>query len=313
MTNLAWAKPFQYAALLCLPLAFTACDDDDDDNLLRTDTISEKIDADDRFDTLEDLLDKQDLLSILDDDTQNLTLFAPVNAAFTGVNTASLTDAQLRNILLYHVLGAEVESSAIAEGFTITNTATEARGPNGNDVSLVISRDDAGQVLINGANLLEADIDVDNGVIHAIDKVLTPPSVVGHATNLSAFSSLVTALTASTGDLPSVLSGAGPFTVFAPLNSAFDATTADDNLTPAQLNKVLTYHVIPGYILSTDITASQEVTTVNGEKLTVAPVAGGGITITDARGNVSNVVLPNVKGTNGVIHAIDGLLLPDTI
>lgn len=300
------------AALALLPLSFVACDDDDVD-VVETNSISERIAADDRFSTLESLLEAQNLDDVLDGDSQQFTLFAPVNNAFTGVDVSGLTDAQVSNILLYHVLGAEIKSSAIQDGYTVTNTATAQKGPNGTDLSLVIVKDQSDNITINGAGIVEADIDEDNGVIHAIDKVLMPPSVVDHATNLADFSSLVSALTAASGDLVGVLSGDGPFTVFAPVNAAFAGTTADDNLNASELNKVLTYHVVPGNILSTDITASTMVTTVNGEMLTVAPITGGGVQITDARGNTSRVVVPNVQGTNGVVHAIDGVLLPNEL
>jgi len=127
------------------------------------------------------------------------------------------------------------------------------------------------------------------------------------------FSTLVEAVTAA--ELAETLSGDGPFTVFAPTNDAFAALpegTLDELLLPENqetLAAVLTYHVVGAEVMSSDLTDGQEVETVQGETLTVG-VSDAGVTITDAGGNTVNVVLADVDASNGVIHAIDGVLLP---
>jgi uncharacterized surface protein with fasciclin (FAS1) repeats len=75
------------------------------------------------------------------------------------------------------------------------------------------------------------------------------------------------------------------------------------------LTAILTYHVVAGEVLSGDLTDGQEVETVQGETLTVG-VTDDGVTLTDASGNTVNVVTADVEASNGVIHAIDGVLLP---
>jgi uncharacterized surface protein with fasciclin (FAS1) repeats len=108
-----------------------------------------------------------------------------------------------------------------------------------------------------------------------------------------------------------VLQGDGPFTVFSPLNSAFDEIAGTvAGLTADQLASVLTYHVVGGAnVVSGGLTDGQVVATVQGEEFTVN-ISGGNVTITDANGNVSNVVLTDVQATNGVIHVLDKVIIP---
>jgi uncharacterized surface protein with fasciclin (FAS1) repeats len=141
----------------------------------------------------------------------------------------------------------------------------------------------------------------------------TPATVVDVAAGDENFSTLVTAVQAA--GLAETLSGEGPFTVFAPVNDAFAALpagTVDSLLQPAnrdQLAAVLTYHVVPARALSGDLSDGMTVTTVQGQPLTVG-VDGTMVTLTDASGNTVSVVQPDVEAGNGVVHVIDGVLLP---
>jgi len=137
-------------------------------------------------------------------------------------------------------------------------------------------------------------------------------TIVDVASGSSDFSTLVQAVTAA--GLDDTLSGQGPFTVFAPTNEAFaklPASTLESLLKPEnkqKLTDILTYHVIPSKVMAADVT-SGTVKTVNGEELTFA-VNGSNVTITDGQGNTVNVVKTDIPTSNGVIHAIDGVLLP---
>jgi len=133
-------------------------------------------------------------------------------------------------------------------------------------------------------------------------------NIVVIASGNSDFSTLVGAVT--TAGLAETLSGPGPFTVFAPNNAAFAKLPAGTlaSLTPAQLTPILTYHVVPGLVLAKDVKAGK-VKTVNGAELTLN-VEGGKVTITDAKGGTVNVIKTDIVGTNGVIHVIDGVLMP---
>jgi uncharacterized surface protein with fasciclin (FAS1) repeats len=121
-------------------------------------------------------------------------------------------------------------------------------------------------------------------------------------------STLVTAVVAA--DLAETLSGDGPFTAFAPTNEAFEALpagTLDDLLKPEnkdQLTDVLTYHVVAGDVMSSDLTDGQEITTLQGDTLTVK-ITDGVVTI-----NGATVTTADVDASNGVVHVIDQVLLP---
>ena len=129
------------------------------------------------------------------------------------------------------------------------------------------------------------------------------------------FTTLVAAVQAA--GLEETLRGEGPFTVFAPTDEAFaalpagtlDALLADPT---GQLTDILTYHVVPGAVLAADVVGldGQAVTTVNGATLTVGVADDGTVTLTDAAGNEVTVVATDVEASNGVIHVIDGVLLP---
>ncbi len=294
-------------------LAFSACDDEDEPSIA-IQTITEIAADDPQFSTLVGALQRVNLDDVLNGDGP-FTVFAPTNAAFQalGVNLNTLTDDQLEEILLYHVLGgAQIESGEIAAGQTYATTAAQT-GPGNSQLAILIEKT-GNQVKINGnATVTTADIVGKNGVIHVIDKVLLPLDVVGHAAANSNFTQLVGALGAASGNLTTVLSGTGPFTVFAPLNSAFEAIAGvTAGLTPEQLSKVLTYHVAAGNVRSSALTNGQTVTTVNGETFTVN-ISGNNVTITDAKGEIATVVLTDVQATNGVIHVINKVILPENL
>lgn len=122
--------------------------------------------------------------------------------------------------------------------------------------------------------------------------------------------------------LVDTLKGAGPFTVFAPTNAAFAALpagTVDTLLKPeskADLTSVLTYHVVPGAVDAATLTQQIQASggtatlkTVQGGELK-AQVADGGVTLTDAKGNVAKVTTADLKASNGVIHVVDKVLMP---
>ncbi|NRB82332.1 MAG: fasciclin domain-containing protein [Winogradskyella sp.] len=145
-------------------------------------------------------------------------------------------------------------------------------------------------------------------------------TIVDAAVGNEDFSTLVAALKAA--DLVGALQGDGPFTVFAPTNSAFakiDATTLNNLLKPENketLTKILTYHVVAGNLMANDVVAALkkgkgkvEVETLAGQKLTVMQ-KDGKIWLKDQAGNYSEITATDVKGSNGVIHVIDTVVMP---
>ncbi len=301
---------FLFAALFSF--TFIACEEDDPivEKPNSEKTVAEIAADDDQFSTLVGALDRVNLVSVLNGDGP-FTVFAPTNAAFDklGVDLSTLSDEALTEILLYHVfVGDDILAADIAEGQTYLGTAANT-GPNGTNLSMLVEKTASG-VSINGStNVTATDIAGMNGVIHVVDAVIMPMDIVGHAAANSNFTSLVATLGAASGDLVNVLSDDGPFTVFAPVNGAFDAISeVAATLSADQLAAVLTYHVAAGNVTSSDLTDAMSVTTVNGETFTVN--LDGGASITDARGNTVNIVLTDVQATNGIIHVLDAVILP---
>jgi len=240
------------------------------------------------------------------------TVFAPTDDAFlalAGALGASAEDLlalpELSDILLYHVIGAQVLSTDLTDGATATTLL-------GEDVTVTINDDG---IFINDAQVTVADIVTDNGVVHVIDAVLLVPeppyTVVDVIVNSDVHNLLEAAVLEA--DLAGALSGEGPFTVFAPTDDAFIAlagalgVTAEDLLALPELTDILLYHVIGAQVLSTDLSDGATATTLNGADVTVEIDCAGGIFINDAQVTVADIVTDN-----GVVHVIDAVLLPPT-
>ena len=146
------------------------------------------------------------------------------------------------------------------------------------------------------------------------DGTMAEKDIVDTAVAAGDFTTLATALTEA--ELVDTLKGEGPFTVFAPTDAAFAALpdgTLDTLLEDptGDLAGILTYHVVSGKVMAADVVTmdGQMVETVNGGELTVN-VDGDAVSLTDANGNTVNVTATDVEASNGVIHVIDGVLLP---
>ena len=222
------------------------------------------------------------------------TVFAPTDAAFEalGVDLATLSDAQLAEILSYHVVSGEVRSSAIP-----------ARADSINELTLFF--DTEGGVSVNDADVIAADVDADNGVIHVINGVLLPPDIVD-AAGYAGLTQLAAAATSA--GLVDELQGTGPFTVLAPTDAAFEALPA----VPAgdALAQVLLYHVLSGEVASSAIPARADSLATNewGNGLTLLFSTTGGVRV-----NGVDVVVADVRTTNGIVHVIDEVLLPPNV
>jgi uncharacterized surface protein with fasciclin (FAS1) repeats len=155
-----------------------------------------------------------------------------------------------------------------------------------------------------------SDSDSDSSSTSSTPAATTPAAknIVGVAQGTNQLSTLVQAVTAA--DLATTLQGKGPYTVFAPTDQAFQGLpkgTLDTLLKPAnkdQLTSVLTYHVVPGKVTAAQLKDGQELTTVNGEKLTVS-IDGKTVKVGDA-----TVTKADVPASNGVVHVIDTVLQP---
>jgi transforming growth factor-beta-induced protein len=291
--------------LMVFAISFAGCDDDDD-TVTPPGTITEIASDDDRFTILTAALVRTGLDATLNA-AGTFTVFAPTDAAFTasGIDLTALSDADLTNVLLYHVLGGVVTAADLSEGDNFANTLG-AFGPNGSSLSVLVNKTGSAVTVNGDATVVVADITAANGVIHAIDQVLSPQTIVDFATKTGALSSLAGALT--TANLVGALSAAGPFTVFAPNNIAFaDAASVIATLTPEQVATVLTYHVVGNANVRSDAIPATA-TTLAMQDLTFT--GEGNATIVTASGQEVPIALADIQGTNGVVHVIGTVLVP---
>jgi len=309
---------FSFLFLIGGALAFTACKDDNEKVV--PNNITDVAAATPELSTLVEAVEYAGLGDVLNGTTSGkFTVFAPTNTAFSALlsslGVSKLTDlpsSAVKDILLYHVVAGEVRSTAVTTGY-VPSSLNYA----GSNFPVSLFTNTSSGVKVNEARVTTADVSADNGVVHIIDKVLVPPTVVNHALNNPNFSTLVAALTRSDlgVDYVSVLSGTGPFTVFAPTNSAFAALLTELNVADlnaidaATLNKVLQYHVVANAnVRSASLTDGQVVGTFGGQNLTID--LDGGAKIVDANNRTANIIAVDVQATNGVIHAIDKVILP---
>jgi len=266
------------------------------------------------FNTLLTALEAAGLRDTLADANNVNTVFAPTDDAFAllgdDVLTALLADSDaLTDTLLYHVLAGNNNAAAAT-----ALAGTSVTMLNGKDAALTLELD---QLKINGATVTATDIAASNGTIHVIDAVLTPPadnpapteSIAGLVNNDPQFSTLLDALVAA--DLDSTLAGDGTFTVFAPTNDAFDAV-GEEMLNalladPDALRDVLLYHVVDGSAIDSvaaTAAAGTSLTSAAGQTLAVS-LDGENLKINDA-----TVIQADIAATNGIVHAIDTVLIP---
>ena len=248
------------------------------------------------------------------------TVFAPTNAAFTALPKGVLANllkpankASLDDVLTYHVLGDEVQSNKFLDGEMLRTLESK----------YVTIRIAGKEILVNSAKVTTADIQASNGVIHIIDAVLLPSSappspgpspapapgtqnIVQLAQATPSLSTLVTALGAAS--LVQTLEGAGPFTVFAPTNEAFQNLPSGvlaNLLLPknkAKLVDILTFHVVAGDVHAKDILDGERLQTVEGMYI-MAAVNSSGVFLNNAK-----VTTADVNASNGVVHIIDAVL-----
>jgi transforming growth factor-beta-induced protein len=306
----------KFLALIMIVTVSFACSDDNDP-VIETNTIVD-VAVNNNLSSLVAAVTRTDLAGTLSGNVP-FTVFAPTNAAFQDLLDSnpswnSVNDIPvetLKAVLLFHVVSGSVASTDLSD--TYVNTLST--GPNEEPLSLQV--DVAGGVEFNGdAKPITVDVQASNGVVHVIDKVMLPPNVVTLALNNGGFTSLVAALTRAdlTVDFVGTLSGTRPFTVFAPTNAAFQAlldsntnwnTLADIPL--ATLEAVLSYHVVNQANVQADQLKSENITTLGGT-ITIDLTAGAQIKTTSAQ--TVNIIITDVQGANGVIHAIDKVLLP---
>ena len=315
---------FKIIPILLISLTtLQSCNNNDDENVEDVSTIVNlAVDSAD-LTSLVAALDRANLVSALNGEGP-FTVLAPTNDAFAAFLSAnnfnSLEDVPvdiLTKVLLNHVISGSLISTDLSTGYANT-LATSAVS----QTPLSIYVDTSNGVRFNGVSSVSAaDILAVNGVIHKVDAVIGLPNIVTFATADPNFSTLVSALTRSdlTTDFVGVLStdsatAPAPFTVFAPINDAFNRLLIELNLASLSeideptLDVVLKYHVVGGAnVLDSNLTDNLTVSTLSGD---ITADISGGARLTDSSGRVSDIIATNVQANNGVIHAINNVILP---
>ncbi|TDY13999.1 glycan-binding surface protein [Meridianimaribacter flavus] len=306
-----------YLVMIAVLASITSCKEDDDlypqlgdDPRNLTEIISETSD----LSTLSGLLVQAGLDETLRT-TTTYTVFAPNNAAMSDAEAGSLTDEELQNALLNHVLSTV--TADFASTFTTGYLTTLATGPDGNNLSLYVNTN--ADLTLNGvASLVDNAYDwgATNGVLHTVDNALLPPTVTDHAMANPDYSMFAAALEAS--GLDATLAGADVYTVFAPNNSAFEMFMTEvngafgwatlDDIPTDVLQQVLTYHVVAGENVVAEEVDGTVQTSVQGESFSIT-----GTVIDDASYTNANIVLTDVQAVNGIIHGVDKVLLPEGV
>ena len=315
---------FKIIPILLISLTtLQSCNNNDDDNVEDVSTIVNlAVDSAD-LTSLVAALDRANLVSALNGEGP-FTVLAPTNDAFTAFLSAnnfnSLEDVPvdiLTKVLLNHVISGSLISTDLSTGYANTLATSAA-----SQTPLSIYVDTSNGVRFNGVSSVSAaDILAVNGVIHKVDAVIGLPNIVTFATADPNFSTLVSALTRSdlTTDFVGVLStdsatAPAPFTVFAPINDAFNRLLIELDLASLSeideptLDIVLKYHVVGGAnVLDSNLTDNLTVSTLSGD---ITADITGGARLTDPTGRVSDIIATNVQANNGVIHAINKVILP---
>ena len=247
------------------------------------------------------------LLPALTNPFAELTVFAPTDDAFGDALAAlDLTAAQLlaspdlTDILLYHVLGAEVASTDLNNGML----AQPLNASNTLKVTL-----DGADVFINQAQVSAANLAADNGLVHVLDAVVLPGTTVADIAIGSTDHTTLVAAVIEARLLPALTNPFTELTVFAPTDDAFEAlaTALDvdvaDLLELPSLTDILLYHVVAGTVLSTDL-ENGPVATLNGQDVVIDLT--NGVQVNDA-----TVTAADLAAANGVVHVIDGVLVPE--
>jgi len=331
------------AVMAVLAVGMVGCSNDEDNNPMNSVTAEPKLDivetaaAAGNFKTLLAAAEAADLVDALKG-AGPITVFAPTDEAFAklpaGTVEALLADKDaLTAILTYHVVPGAVTSDQVVK-------LSSAETLNGASLTITLTSD--GKVKVDDAMVIVTDIKASNGIIHVIDAVMIPGASgsarqgrtiaaasfgggwVAQAirngklnwftkylslytvSRLAGLPTLTTAVKAA--GLQNTLMYNGPFTLFGPTEQAFAALPAGTVEAllkdPTTLGNILLYHVTPGVVKAADVVTLTEATMANGSKVSIS-VVNGGVKINNA-----NVLFVDIAARNGVLHIIDGVLIP---
>lgn len=325
-------KVLSVIALVALLFSFVSCKKNDDNTPTPStiyDLISTGNGTSNQFTLLKKAISRANLSGALSQ-PGTYTIFAPTDAAFKLLGPAyadtnainALNPLILQQVLQYHVLGATTQSSAIPTAL-LTPVQTLAGSTLYVTKALSSSTGTATSISVNGARVVQADAQASNGVVHVIDRVLIPPvfgnlisTVQGIPTLFPTVSFTLFQAALTRAGSASALGGTTPLTVFAPTDAAFVAAgfkdvAAINAASPSTLATILSYHIVTGRTYTPLITNNSNLTTLLGSTVTFGS-GSTGLTVTGKGngGTASNIIFPDITATNGVIHIVDRVLLP---
>ena len=290
------------AAAVLLSSALVACGDDGEINEPGERNIAELTANTAQLSTLNSALVAADL-SVALEASGPYTVFAPVNDAFTalpdGVAEGLLDESNrttLQQLLRYHVVPGSYTAAQLTDGQELVTLTGET----------LTVRIDGSTVTVDGVEVTTPDVQASNGIVHLVDGVLTQGLDLVEIASLTAdLSTLVGAV--QTAGLGTALGGEN-LTIFAPSNAAFAALGDAVPTDPSVLAQVLQLHVVGSRTPSASLSDGQTITSLLGPNLTVG-IDGSTVTITGPTNTVT-VTTTDINASNGVIHVIDGVLLP---
>ncbi|MEM7485424.1 MAG: fasciclin domain-containing protein [Bacteroidota bacterium] len=310
-----------FSTLLLIALSFNSCSLDDDGIDRPDESLADLISNDDNFQSLKAALEEAELFDNLDRRGLN-TILAPTNDAFNafldGKALSDISKADLRNLLLAHIVVGEVSTQdfvAVEEGYMITSSPGVAQ----NSTINLYFKSDNGIVISGRAKIVSSGSNkrASNGMLHQIDAILELPTLADFIAIDDRLNELEKSLTSpEQPDFMATLDTANgeepaPFTLFAPINQAFE--DFEELPTGDTLTSVLEHHVITGKnILTRDMEQNMELETMEGDDLTVRIIGNQVNLIDGANNNNTRIVGSNLQASNGVLHLVDDILVPDT-
>lgn len=298
--------------LLSLSVAFVFISCEDDDEVVDDEpagTIYQEVAEAANYTILEAAINKAGLQSTLES-SGSYTLLAPSDQAFVSAGITDLeefTADQLEAILQYHVIDSELEFNTLAEQEEIETLNGTIYVTPLNDNLFLNAR----------AGFPQVNADASNGIIHVLNAVLFPPeeeisSIVTQSEDLNILEDALTRV-----GIENVLTGNGPYTIFAPSDEAFELLLQDmeltslDELSDQQIIDILQYHIVSDRVFSTELEAGEQ-STLLGTNFEIGFDANT-VVITDQNEDNENAIVVNANalGTNGLVHLIDRVLLPE--
>lgn len=295
---------FSFFFCLLLTVTLISCDSSDE-NTVGPDpdapSVSELMQDDGELSVLVQLINQSGLNADLEAEG-SFTVFAPTDSVLESQNLNNLSDEQLKSILSYHVVPSNLVSDDILNGEKSFQTV---QGDS------IFSSDRSGDTRINNKAHIQGSQQGNNGNVHKIDELLLPDSghnvfeIINKRYYTHKFACSCTS--GRTGLTATLANESNDYTIFVPSDVAFENYGNVDDLSDEELKPILEYHIVEGELLSSDLSEGQELTTLNGEQITITSVsAEGAITINGE----ATVQLSDLQGTNGVVHVLDKLIVP---